>query len=85
MSKHYKEMMYFNISIYFKEDCLGTLFDEFANKIQEDSHSLKFTLDGKNLLRTDTLSSININVASIIDAQTNAGRQLFQIQIKNKI
>ena len=78
-------MRYLNISIFFKEDCLGTLFDEFANKIQEDSHSLKFTLDGKNLLRTDTLSSININVASIIDAQTNAGRQLFQIQIKNKI
>jgi hypothetical protein len=63
--------------IYFKDDRLGTLFDEVANKIEEDSHSLKFTLDGKNLLRTDTCLSLNINVASIIDAQTNTGNKLF--------
>ena len=63
--------------ICFKDDRLGTLFDDFANKIHEDRHSLKFTLDGKNVLRTDTCSSININVASIIDAQTNTGNRLF--------
>ena len=50
------------------------MFNQFANEINENADRLTFTLDGKNLVKTDTCSSQNINVASIIDAEINESK-----------
>ena len=57
----------------FQEDPLGALFDEFAKEINEDSYNVTFKLDGKDLLRTDTCTSMKINVATIIAAELKNG------------
>ena len=49
------------------------MFDDFGKEINEDSGNLTFKLDGKILLRTDSCSSMNINIATILDAELKNG------------
>ena len=62
------------ILLYFQDEPLRVLFEQFSKEIDTEPDSLIFKLNGIKLLYTSTCLSQNINVASIIDAEINKGK-----------
>ena len=62
------------ILLYFQDEPLRVLFEQFSKEIDTEPDSLILKLNGIKLLYTSTCLSQNINVASIIDAEINKGK-----------
>ena len=61
------------ILLYFQDEPLRVLFEQFSKEIDTEPDSLILKLNGIKLFYTSTCLSQNINVASIIDAEINKG------------
>ena len=62
------------ILLYFQDEPLRVLFEQFSKEIDTEPDSLILKLNGMKLFYTSTCLSQNINVASIIDAEINKGK-----------
>ena len=62
------------ILLYFQDEPLRVLFEQFSKEIDTEPDSLILKLNGIKLFYTSTCLSQNINVASIIDAEINKGK-----------
>ena len=58
----------------FQDKPLRLLFSKFAKEIDEPAHCLTFKLSEKYLLNADTCLSQNINLTSIIEAESKNGK-----------
>ena len=52
----------------FQNDKFGVLFDRFCNQVKADPNDISFSLDGRDLKRTDSVESAGLTITSFIDA-----------------
>ena len=57
----------------FQNDKFGVLFDRFCNQVKADPNEISFSLNGRDLKRTDSVESAGLTITSFIDASQRLG------------